>query len=163
MTWNSPFDHPSYKKKTKKKKKKKKVSKKKRRAKKATKKVAKKKKNKAKKRVGRQPTGPSPRPSCPIRAKGQKLPPSETIRVSKAELEKLRKSVAKPTWTDLLPESKRKVFTYKRKRYFPLYSLLYMISAVEVPKGFKPRAFKRGELLKAHRVHFVQRGSLIDV
>lgn len=155
MSFQSPFDQPNYAKKAKKK------VKKKPRAKKASK--AKRKKKVAKRRPARAPVTGSVRTGCPARKKKKVPAAAEIIRVSKAELEKLRKNVAKPTWTDILPESKRKAFTYNRRRFWPLYSLLYMISAIEVERGFKPHKLKRGELLSARRVQFVQRGSLIDV
>jgi hypothetical protein len=176
VSFQSPFDQPEYaprpktkkkaKKKAKKKVRRKKVVKKRAPAKKKKVSAAKRKKAKkkvAKKRARRAPVTGSVRTGCPVRKKGKSVAPTEVIRVSKAELEKLRKNVAKPTWTDLLPEGKRKTFVYKRRRFWPLYSLLYMIDAVEVERGFKPHKLKRGELLSARRVQFIQRGSLIDV
>lgn len=149
MSFQSPFDQPNY------------------APKKKAKKVSKAKRKKAAKKVKRRPTRApvtgSVRTGCPTRKKKKAPKPSEIIRVSKAELEKLRKNVAKPTWTDMLSEAKRKTFVHKGRRYWPIYSLLYMISAIEVERGFKPHKLKRGELLGARRVQFVQRGSLIDV
>lgn len=166
---NMPWDQPVYAKKkrkpAKKKAKKRKVAKKAPSRKKATKKRSTKKvaRKKAKKRRGRRAV------------------PSARVVVSKVELNKLRKNVARPAWMDQLPKSKRKVFKHKGKTYWPLYSLLYMVDAVEVVPlsqwkgpttteeygallrpGFVEKVGSKKYVYVLH-TQFIQRGSPLDV
>ncbi len=80
-----------------------------------------------------------------------------------------------------LDENKRKVFKYKGKSYWPLYSLLYVLDTVEVvPLGswdgptnqekqgslLRPgyvKTIKRRKYVYVQRTQFIQRGSPLDV
>jgi hypothetical protein len=100
--------------------------------------------------------------------------------VTKAQLTRIRKTVARPKWMDLLPEAKRKTFNYEGSTYWPVFSLLYAVDAIEVvPAGEwrKPthktagNGFRVGLVKKigskkyvfVKRAQFIQRGSPIDV
>ena len=100
--------------------------------------------------------------------------------VSKKDLDKIRKSVARPRWMDLLEESKRKIFTHGGSTYWPVFSLLYAVDAVEIvplagwkepthkaaPNGFRPGFVKKiggRKYVFVRRAQFIQRGSPIDV
>jgi len=173
--YNSPFDRPSHAGSKKAKKSKKKAKKKKARKARKAKKAA--SPRPARKRL---PVDGYARPSCPAR-KRQKSVKAEVIRVPKAEFEKLRKNVARPLWTDQLPESKRKIIKRKGRMFWPLYGLLFVVDSVEiVPLGRwsgKTHTQKQGALLRPgyvqkigskkyvydHRVQFVQQGSVVDV
>jgi hypothetical protein len=139
---------------------------KKRRAKKKKKKVRRKAKKKAK-------TRKKTKKRRRTRARGDR------ILVSGAEFNKIRKTVARPRWMDLLEESKRKTFTHDGRTYWPVFSLLYAVDAVEVVplKGWKKPTYKatngfRVGIVKkigaskyvfVKRAQFIRRGSLLDV
>ena len=163
MTFHSPWDQPAYKKATK------------RKAKKAT-------KRKAKKTTKRKAKKTTKRKAKKAKKRGRRGGvPSVRIVVSGVELNKIRKNVARPQWVDQLPKSKRKVFNYKGKSYWPLFSLLYMIDAVEVvplSQWDGPTNTKEyGSLLHpgfvdkiggknyvyVQQAQFIQRGSPLDV
>jgi hypothetical protein len=169
MTFHAPWGQPSYKK-TRKKRKAKKKAKKKKAKKKTRRKVKKKAKKKAKKAKKKARRAPRARRAVVAR-----------VVVSKKDLEKIRKNVARPKWMDQLPASKRKVFKFKGKSYWPLYSLLYVVDAVEVVPLSKwdgpTHRELRGSLLRPGYVQtisrkkyvyvkstqFIQKGSPIDV
>ena len=100
--------------------------------------------------------------------------------VSKAEFSRIRKAVARPRWMDLLEEGKRKTFAHDGGTYWPVFSLLYAVDAVEVVplrQWKKPTHKIQGDRFRAgfvkklgsgthvfvKRAQFILRGSPLDV
>jgi hypothetical protein len=137
----------------------------------------KKRKKKAKKKVRRKAKKAKTRRK--VKKKVRRRGRGDRILVSGAEFSKIRKTVARPRWMDLLEEGKRKTFTHDGRTYWPVFSLLYAVDAVEIVplKSWKKPTYKAANGFRAgvvkkigsskyvfvRRAQFIRRGSPLDV